>query len=109
MRLSPSSYFCLVLVLIGFIRAIQLYYSSTRDLRVANKDDNWYEKEQQNPTPVAELEHAGYRSSTGRMADQPDEIFYFIQVSDLHISKFQPKGHTIHFLHFLQSALPVIK
>ncbi|KAF1802973.1 Metallo-dependent phosphatase-like protein [Mucor lusitanicus] len=106
--LSPSSYFCLFLVLVGFIRAIQLYYSSTRDLRIANKDDNWYQQPPSPKTVPAELQHAAYRNATGRMADQPDQIFYFVQVSDLHISQFQPQGHTIHFLHFLQSALPVI-
>ncbi|KAI8640130.1 Metallo-dependent phosphatase-like protein, partial [Parasitella parasitica] len=107
MKLAPSSYFCLFLVLAGLFRAIQVYYLSTRDLRVANKDDNWYQQQQQKTNRVV-LQHADYRNSSERMANQPDQIFYFIQVSDLHISKFQPKGHTIHFLHFLQSALPII-
>ncbi|KAG0178107.1 Transmembrane protein 62 [Apophysomyces sp. BC1021] len=29
-------------------------------------------------------------------------------ISDLHLSKYRPKGHTLHFLHFIQSILPVV-
>ncbi|KAI8339967.1 Metallo-dependent phosphatase-like protein [Chlamydoabsidia padenii] len=41
--------------------------------------------------------------------DQPDGLFYFIQISDLHISKYRSKGHTLHFLQFIQSVLPIIR
>lgn len=132
MRLSPSSFFCIFITLLGIIRAFQLCFASTKDLRKANEKDIWFTKQQEKTIP-AQLVHAGLQNST-LMADSPDNIFYFvqvneerlralkswklthscfwvfvIQVSDLHISKFQPKGHTIHFLHFLQSALPVVK
>lgn len=106
MRLSPSSYIYALITIIGLIRAIQLYYVSTRDLREANKKDNWYYPASKLPTE--DLVNVALQNST-RIDDSPDKLFYFLQVSDLHISKFQPKGHTIHFLHFLQSALPVIK
>lgn len=103
-----SSYIYLALTFLAILRAFQLYYVSTQDLRIANERDPWFFK-QQNKTTPSNLEHAGYRNSTNRIDNKPDNIFYFVQVSDLHISKFQPKGHLIHFLHFLQSALPVIK
>lgn len=108
MKLSSSSYICLALTLVSIFRAFYLYYDSTQDLRIANEKDPWFFKQQQKTMPYNSI-HAGYRNTTERMEDKPNNIFYFIQVSDLHISKFQAKGHTIHFLHFLQSALPVIK
>ncbi|CEP10505.1 hypothetical protein [Parasitella parasitica] len=36
-------------------------------------------------------------------------MFYFVHTTDLHLSRFRPKGHTYHFLHFIQSILPVVK
>jgi hypothetical protein len=92
---------------LGLLRAIQLNYASTKDLRIANEKDHWYSKHQRQTSP-SELVHAGFKT-LNEMGDQPDNIFYFVQVSDLHISKYQRKGHTLHFLHFLQSALPVLK
>ncbi|PWA03743.1 hypothetical protein BB558_000084 [Smittium angustum] len=35
-------------------------------------------------------------------------IFTFVQISDLHISKFSKKGGYIHFLHFLKTSLKLI-
>ncbi|RHZ56875.1 hypothetical protein Glove_396g92 [Diversispora epigaea] len=40
--------------------------------------------------------------------DKFDNVFYFIQISDLHISKFHKTGGTSHFLHFLGTILPVV-
>lgn len=107
MKLSPSSYLCLLITALGLLRAIQLNYTSTKDLRVANEKDDWYSKQQQQ-TSHSELVNAGFET-LNKMGDQPDNILYFVQVSDLHISKYQRKGHTLHFLHFLRSALPVMK
>ncbi|KAI7903330.1 Metallo-dependent phosphatase-like protein, partial [Cokeromyces recurvatus] len=104
---SLSSYFYIVLLILTFIRAIHLYFISTKDLRIADENDHWFLKEhrqQKLSTATMNVQH-----STTRMSNETNKLFYFIQLSDLHISKFQPKGHTIHFLHFLQSALPVIK
>jgi hypothetical protein len=107
MRLSPSSYLCLLITALGLLRAIQLNYTSTKDLRVANEKDHWYSKQLRQTSP-SELVHAGFKS-LNKMGDQTDNILYFTQISDLHISKYQRKGHTLHFLHFLQSVLPIIK
>ncbi|KAL0084270.1 Metallo-dependent phosphatase-like protein [Phycomyces blakesleeanus] len=49
------------------------------------------------------------RSIPISMGAEPKGIFYFVQISDLHISKFRPKGHTHYFLHFIRSILPVLK
>ncbi|KAI9011961.1 Metallo-dependent phosphatase-like protein [Phycomyces nitens] len=43
------------------------------------------------------------------IGDEPNGLFYFVQISDLHISKFRPKGHTHYFLHFIRSILPILK
>ncbi|KAI7897094.1 Metallo-dependent phosphatase-like protein [Mucor mucedo] len=107
MKLHLSSYFWILITILGLIQTFRLNFVSTRDLRQANEKDNWFLKQKQDTIP-AKLVHAGLRNAT-QMGDSAANIFYFIQVSDLHISKFQPKGHTIHFLHFLQSTLPVIK
>ncbi|RCI03842.1 Transmembrane protein 62 [Rhizopus stolonifer] len=104
MKLSPSSLVCLLITFFGIIRSIQLFLYSTRDLRIANKQDDWFFEQQKEPLPSKSTD-----SRQIKMGNQPDNIFYFVQVSDLHISKFQSKGHTVHFLHFLQSALPSLK
>ncbi|KAI8375619.1 Metallo-dependent phosphatase-like protein [Choanephora cucurbitarum] len=104
MKLSPSSFICLSITLVGLLRSIQLYLSSTQDLRVANEQDPWFFRQ-----PKTDVEHSLTGKESTPIGNQPEKIFYFVQVSDLHISKFQPKGHTIHFLHFLQSVLPHLK
>ncbi|CAJ0847953.1 2277_t:CDS:10 [Entrophospora sp. SA101] len=43
-----------------------------------------------------------------RIDNKLDNLFYFIQISDLHISKFQRVGGTYHFLHFLSTVIPAI-
>ncbi|CAG8657860.1 7384_t:CDS:2, partial [Dentiscutata heterogama] len=42
------------------------------------------------------------------IGDRRENIFYFMQVSDLHISKYYKPGGASHFLYFLSTALPVI-
>ncbi|KAI9313362.1 Metallo-dependent phosphatase-like protein [Dichotomocladium elegans] len=43
------------------------------------------------------------------MDDTPSNLFYFVQISDLHVSKFESQGHTTHFLHFMRSVLPMLR
>lgn len=77
MRLSPSSYIYALITIIGLIRAIQLYYVSTRDLREANKKDIWYYPASKLPTE--DLVNVALQNST-RIDDSPDKLFYFLQV-----------------------------
>lgn len=79
MKLSPSSIGFILVTVIGVIRAIQLYYSSTRDLYKADKKDIWY-SEQDAKTIPTEVTNTAFLNYT-RMDDSPDKIFYFIQVS----------------------------
>ncbi|KAJ2851882.1 hypothetical protein GGI22_005226, partial [Coemansia erecta] len=40
--------------------------------------------------------------------DSNDKILTFVHASDVHISKFYPKGGLVHFQHFLHTAVPLI-
>ncbi|KAJ3051213.1 Transmembrane protein 62, partial [Rhizophlyctis rosea] len=42
------------------------------------------------------------------ISDGPDKVLTFVQISDLHISKFQKVGGLAHFTEFLESELPLI-
>ncbi|KAJ2334507.1 hypothetical protein GGI00_001821, partial [Coemansia sp. RSA 2681] len=42
------------------------------------------------------------------LGDSNDGILTFIHASDIHISKYVPKGGLVHFLHFLHTAVPLI-
>ncbi|OLY79882.1 Transmembrane protein 62 [Smittium mucronatum] len=46
--------------------------------------------------------------SESKMDDRPGQIFTFVQISDLHISKFAKSGGVMHLLLFLKQALPII-
>ncbi|KAL0093527.1 Metallo-dependent phosphatase-like protein [Phycomyces blakesleeanus] len=100
-RISPSTLFCLVITFIAFIRACNLYRDSTKSLRPSKSHlDN-------NDLDLLNARKKIYDPLV--IGAKPSNIFYFIQVSDIHISRFKTKGHTQNFLHFLQSSLPTIK
>ncbi|KAJ2003335.1 hypothetical protein H4R26_003128 [Coemansia thaxteri] len=42
------------------------------------------------------------------LSDSNDGLLTFIHASDIHVSKYVPKGGLIHFLHFLHTAVPLI-
>ncbi|KAI8991171.1 Metallo-dependent phosphatase-like protein [Mycotypha africana] len=115
--LSWSTYACTALFLIGVFRSIYLYSVSTRDLRWSDEhpmvddvdDDGYASSRPKAARPVAPQTEAGLSNVSSVLDDKAEGLFYFVQLSDLHLSKFQAKGHTIHFLHFLQSILPVIQ
>ncbi|KAI8390854.1 Metallo-dependent phosphatase-like protein [Radiomyces spectabilis] len=106
MKFPVISWVYLIAVLLCSLRACYLYWSSTHELRGAAPGLFWPQRLTTQPT---------YMSSTMKRNDsltigsEPDHLFYFIQISDLHLSKFRAKGHTLHFLHFIQSVLPVVK
>ncbi|KAI9025283.1 Metallo-dependent phosphatase-like protein [Phycomyces nitens] len=96
-RLSPSTLFCLAITFIGFLRACILYRDSTKSLYPSKTLDN----------QVIDLAKKVHDPLV--IGPNPSNLLYFIQVSDLHISRFKTKGHTQNFLHFVQSSLPTIK
>ncbi|KAI8976005.1 Metallo-dependent phosphatase-like protein [Pilobolus umbonatus] len=105
MKLSWSSIGCLFFTVIAIGRGWHLHKQSTKDLYEANTKDLWYTKHD-----MLKDEHLPRNPPPNTLwGSKANNIFYFVQLSDLHISKYRGKGHTIHFLHFLQSLLPTIK
>ncbi|KAI9179540.1 hypothetical protein H9P43_004868 [Blastocladiella emersonii ATCC 22665] len=53
--------------------------------------------------------HSANASMTS-LSEEEDEIkaFHFVQISDLHISRYNARGGHLHFLDFLKSALPIL-
>ncbi|KAI9593790.1 Metallo-dependent phosphatase-like protein [Syncephalis fuscata] len=47
-------------------------------------------------------------NDTAIIGDQPDNILYFMQISDLHISRYHTVGGVAHLMHFLQTTLPLV-
>lgn len=79
MLLSRSSFLCLTLALAGFLRAFQLYLSSTKDLRTSNEKDLWYYKGMQNHAPTKGIDPNLINHAIS-MRDTTDKLFYFVQV-----------------------------
>jgi hypothetical protein len=71
-------------VLLCSIRTIQLYLDSTKDLRVSNKQDPWYSQDK-TVVPAATQKLIDYSEAIG-LADEPDKLFYFVQVRFVFIS-----------------------
>ncbi|KAI9340783.1 Metallo-dependent phosphatase-like protein [Zopfochytrium polystomum] len=46
--------------------------------------------------------------SSGAIGDSPDSLFTWIQISDIHISRYLPKGGFPHFQSFLENELPLV-
>ncbi|ORZ20778.1 Metallo-dependent phosphatase-like protein [Absidia repens] len=125
---------CLAITFLCSLRACQLYWSSTREFRSAegfpwpfrhnnnNNNNNFTDLElrQYHPASIdsslslsaqepAVTTNNNISQRSHILGDRPDGLFYFTQISDLHISKYRAKGHTVHFLQFIQSVLPVIR
>ncbi|RKP23205.1 Metallo-dependent phosphatase-like protein, partial [Syncephalis pseudoplumigaleata] len=55
-------------------------------------------------TPLA----SRWSNDTTIIDDRPDNILYFMQISDLHISRYHTVGGVAHLMHFLQTTLPLV-
>ncbi|KAI8093008.1 Metallo-dependent phosphatase-like protein [Halteromyces radiatus] len=104
---------CLVITFLCSLRACHLYWSSTKEFRSVQGPLWPFRYNKINKT---DFEQSFSLSTTQSfinqshiMDDKPDNLFYFTQISDLHISKYRAKGHTLHFLQFIQSVLPIIR
>ncbi|KAG2174354.1 hypothetical protein INT43_004377 [Umbelopsis isabellina] len=100
MLLSPISWLALIATILCIIRGIYLDKWATADLRGSGPHEAHWNREDPNRWTL--------NDGSLEIGTEPDNIFYFVQISDLHISQFQSKGYTIHFLHFLKSILPAI-
>lgn len=125
---------CVFLTLLCSLRAFQLYWSSTRELRSGeswlpssfNKHNKNWNSDNSAMAVVADK----LKNDSIVLGAESNNLFYFLHVSlvplllrkqyiicnnskqkvtDLHLSRYRPKGHTHHFLHFIQSILPVVK
>lgn len=99
---------CLVITILCTLRAFQLYWSSTRELRSA-EGTSWFPNKKKSSINRESLTAVKHKNDSIRLGAESNNIFYFIHVTDLHLSRYRPKGHTNHFLHFIQSILPVVK
>ncbi|KAI9321023.1 Metallo-dependent phosphatase-like protein [Dichotomocladium elegans] len=106
MKLSP--WFWVLIVMICGFRACYLYWASTRDLR-AFEYSPWPFQHQQRHRQTISSTVIRSQSNDTVIGSSPSNMFYFAQISDLHISKYRRKGHTLHYLHFIQSILPLVK
>ncbi|ORE05192.1 Metallo-dependent phosphatase [Rhizopus microsporus var. microsporus] len=100
--MNKSAFIYIVFIILSFIRSFQLYWTSTRELRSTTKRQ-WLPTKRTKSLPLLP------RNDSIIIKNEPNELFYFIHVTDLHLSRYRAKGHTSHFLHFIQSILPVIK
>ncbi|CAO3608777.1 unnamed protein product [Cunninghamella blakesleeana] len=112
MRSKVFIWFYFIITIACSLRAGQLYWSSTKELR-ATKGSFWPFSHKKNLEQETKLQQSEFQQNitqqTHILNDKPDNLFYFTQISDLHISKYRAKGHTLHFLHFIRSILPIIK
>ncbi|KAI8979655.1 hypothetical protein BDF20DRAFT_940577 [Mycotypha africana] len=112
--LNKTGVIWLVIIILCSLRACKLYLSSTKELR-PEEYSNWISakkrllQQQQQQQPIADIYANSDRNDSITLGTEPNNLFYFIHVTDLHLSRFRPKGHTYHFLHFIQSILPVVR
>ncbi|KAJ1942185.1 hypothetical protein EC988_006558, partial [Linderina pennispora] len=61
--------------------------------------------------PVHDSQQSGIAAAShdsSALGDSSDNVLTFVHASDVHISKFVPRGGYVHFLHFLKTAVPLI-
>ncbi|KAK4509571.1 ribosome biosynthesis protein nip7 [Mucor velutinosus] len=96
-----------ILTILCCLRAFQLYLSSTQELRSV-EGHSWLPTKKLNFTRDSNAIDR-LKNDSVVLGTASDNMFYFVHATDLHLSRFRPKGHTYHFLHFIQSILPVVK
>ncbi|KAI9266707.1 Metallo-dependent phosphatase-like protein [Phascolomyces articulosus] len=104
--MTKSSWTWLFLVFICSLRACYLYWQSTAELRATGSGFVPWHRFHQPASP--QLSPFSSENDTTIIDSTPSNLFYFTQISDLHLSKFRARGHTLHFLHFVRSILPIV-
>ncbi|KAI7851580.1 Metallo-dependent phosphatase-like protein [Circinella umbellata] len=97
----------LFIIFICSLRACYLHWLSTSELRTKGSGVvPWYRFHQ----PTSPQKKSLSSENDNIVIDNTSSnLFYFIQISDLHLSKYRARGHTLHFLHFVRSILPIVK
>ncbi|KAI7873463.1 Metallo-dependent phosphatase-like protein [Mucor mucedo] len=102
--MNKKGVLCVIITILCSLRAFQLYWSSTRELR-STDGHSWLKKKTALTEPIPNK----LKNDSIVLGAETNNIFYFLHATDLHLSRFRPKGHTHHFLHFIQSIIPVVK
>ncbi|KAI8047739.1 Metallo-dependent phosphatase-like protein, partial [Gilbertella persicaria] len=117
--MNKKGLLCIIVTLLCSLRAFQLFLSATTELR---PEGSWFPLFKQRPSSLGRL--PAQKNDTIVLGTESNHLFYFVHVSknttdkmltyhiqatDLHLSRYRPKGHTFHFFHFIQSILPVVK
>ncbi|CAG8761419.1 1725_t:CDS:2, partial [Funneliformis caledonium] len=102
MRSSIVTVLLIPLTLFCWLRAYYVYKEANFSLFATENEKPLHVSPLTSGDPVLQ------RVNNNTLGDSPNNIFYFMQITDLHISKFQKIGGTSHFLHFLATVLSVI-
>lgn len=60
-------------------------------------------------TSDSELERKPRNNFIGKLDDEPKNLFWFLQISDIHISKFKEKSRTEDFRKFTSEVVDCVK
>ncbi|KAF0496447.1 Metallo-dependent phosphatase [Gigaspora margarita] len=97
MQRSLLPFILVPLTLLSWLRAYIIYHEAVSSL---------YGVQITTPSKNVSVDLPKFDNLT--IGDRRENILYFMQVSDLHISKYYKPGGASHFLYFLSTALPVV-